>query len=152
MPVLLGNEADEPDKPDAILMAPAKILFRLVCVIAASVLSEAALGGDNTPQRLQNQVLPRNEIDDVSVPENNRDTALPVTGSLDPEIENIALPVTGTEIGNIAPPVTGTEIENIAPPVTGTEIENIAPPVTGTEIENITPPVTGTEIENITPP
>ena len=177
MPVLLGNEADEPEKPEAVQMAPAKILFRLVCVIAASVLSEAALGDDNIPQQLLNQVLPRNEFDNVPVPEHNQDTnedtsgdiqvnnvPTPITGSLDPEIENAPPPTTDSydpEIENAPPPTTDSydpEIENVPPPATDSydpEIENVPPPATDSydpEIENVPPPATdsyNSEIENV---
>ena len=147
MPVLLGNEADEPEKPEAVQMAPAKILFRLVCVIAASVLSEAALGDDNIPQQLLNQVLPRNEFDNVPVPEHNQDTNEDTSGDI--QVNNVPTPVTGSldpEIENAPPPATESynpEIENVPPPATDSydpEIENVPPPATdsyNSEIENV---------------
>ena len=138
VPVLLGNEADKPEKPDAVYMVPAKILFRLVCVIAASVLSEAALGDGNIPQQLQNQVLPRNEFDNAPVPENNQDTNEDTSGDI--QVNNVLTPTTGSldsEIENVPPPATDSydpEIENVPPPATDSydpEIENVSFSVNG---------------------
>jgi len=90
--VLLGSEDDGPEKQDAIRTALAEILYRLVCVISASVLKntcEAVLGGDNVPQQLQvNDRLGNGNGDGFA------NVPVPVNGIEASEFQNAPRPMT----------------------------------------------------------
>ena len=171
--VLLRSEDDGPEKHDAIRAALAEILYRLVCVIAASVLRntcEAALGDDNVPplnEGLHN--VHDDGFENVPVPVNGNEASAATICSANvsyPEVENVSPCVTGSddpEVENVSPCVTGSddpEVENVSPCVTGSddpEVENVSPCVTGSndpEVENVSPRVTGSidpEVENVSP-
>lgn len=98
--VLLGSEDDGPEKQDAIRTALAEILYRLVCVISASVLKntcDAVLGGDNDPQQLQvNDHLGNGNADgfaNVPVPVNGIEATVSY-----PEFQNVPRPRTVSSV------------------------------------------------------
>ena len=175
--VLLGSEDDGLEKQDAIRTALAEILYRLVCVISASVLKntcEAVLGGDNVPQQLQaNDNLYNSNGDgfeNLAVAVNGNEasdaTICSAMGSY-PEFQNAPPPVTGSsdlEFQNAPLPVTGSidlEFQNTTPPVAGSsdlEFQNAMPAVAGSsdlEFQNAPPAVAGSsnlEFQNVSPP
>ena len=94
--VLLGSEDDGPEKQDAIRTALAEILYRLVCVISASMLKntcEAVLGGDNVPQQLQANDNLGNGNADVPVPVNGIEATVSY-----PEFQNVPRPRTVSSV------------------------------------------------------